>query len=534
MNTRPSPASRLLDAGITLYENKKFAALVISLCAMAIGSLALFLWATARHGIGMSSDSVEYLWAARNLAGGVGIGIVDAFGNLKPMVFFPPLYPIVVSPFYLAGINGMDGARGLGALSVGTIVILIGVVLYRLTNRSIWYAIIGVLVLLSMPPFWDLVLYAMTEPLYLVCTLAGLISLDQCFSDGRRRWLILAAVFFSLSFLDRYIGIAIVSAGLFALLFRKGLKASRKIQDLILMGAITILPLVIWLVPSILRGGTGNFHKAAFVPISFPEVLASLGVMGTWLNPVGLNKLGTIPLVVFAFTLPIARVIFMRPVAKPPSRTSLPLLLAAYAVFYAVFMAAARLWGGLWGSASPLSEPRYLFVFVIILFLLAVYGLFSLQQALRSISYTYAALLAGVSMALATGSILVNKVPTRPYIQPVLISRYNGLGLQKYWEDPNLGKLIDQLKQLPPGAAYFTDDVQRLYFYAGRPSSYIRDLTADDLNQIRRALMHQDVGVVFFENNPDRRQALERQIPQLDLFYEGSDGASIYFGRQAP
>lgn len=63
---------------------------------------------------------------------------------------------------------------------------------------------------------------------------------------------------------------------------------------------------------------------------------------------------------------------------------------------------------------------------------------------------------------------------------------------------------------------------------------YLQDLTADDLNQIRQALMHQEVVVVFFENNPDRRQALERQIPQLDLFYEGSDGASIYFGRQAP
>jgi hypothetical protein len=67
-----------------------------------------------------------------------------------------------------------------------------------------------------------------------------------------------------------------------------------------------------------------------------------------------------------------------------------------------------------------------------------------------------------------------------------------------------------------------------------RALPYLQDLTADDLNQIRQALMHQEVVVVFFENNPDRRQALERQIPQLDSFYKGSDGASIYFGRQAP
>jgi len=46
--------------------------------------------------------------------------------------------------------------------------------------------------------------------------------------------------------------------------------------------------------------------------------------------------------------------------------------------------------------------------------------------------------------------------------------------------------------------------------------------------------MHQEVVVVFFDNNPDRRQALEQQSTQLNLFYGVSDGASIYFGKQVP
>jgi hypothetical protein len=213
------------------------------------------------------------------------------------------------------------------------------------------------------------------------------------------------------------------------------------------------------------------------------------------------------------------------------TRTSLPAILACYSTFYALFAVIARQWND---QTIPLSEPRILFPFLVSLFFLALYGLNRLQQSVRRHSALGAAFLAGIYMSLACGSILGNMATVRPYIKPLLISRYNGLGLQGAWQDPVFGKMIDQLRQLSGNTTYFSDDTQRLYFFTGRSSSYIGDLKPEDFGLVQETLHEQDVAVVFFHDSSERLQILQEQFHQMDLVYRDDSGRFVFYGRRVP
>ena len=87
--------SQTLEWLAAAYEQRKGVLLVVTMAAFTLTGIALFLWGTARYGIGIRTDSVDYLWSAKDLAHGIGLGTLDAFGKLKAMNHYPPLYPIL-------------------------------------------------------------------------------------------------------------------------------------------------------------------------------------------------------------------------------------------------------------------------------------------------------------------------------------------------------------------------------------------------------------------------------------------------------
>lgn len=522
---------RFLDSGITFFEGIKGIVLAISLGVLAILGISLFLWGTAPHGIGIRTDSVAYLWSARDLAQGIGLGTVDAFGKFKPLNHFPPMYPTLLAALEGLGVSGLEAARWLGALFVGLNILLSGLILAQLTNRSFWLSIIGVLVLFFFPAVWETSLYAMTEPLFIVCSLTGVLCLDNYSGNHQSRWLWFAAVLLGLSFFTRYIGIAVIVAGALFILFQRKIGARRKALDILILGSVSVVPMLVWLIRNTLLTGSATNRGLAFVPITSQEWTLTFQSVLTWIEPLrAAIKPSLISLVIFLIALGVFYLIFRREkgFSKNPE-TQLPLLLALYAATYILLTIAARLWAD---PTIPLYEDRILYPFLGSLFFLALYGLSLVIHQIRARSIPLAAFVAGICMVIAWGFIRSNSSPTFPYIRPALHSYVDGLGLQfRTYLAANFEKSV---AGLPPQDIFFSDNVEKLYFFTGKPSSYIGDLTRSDIALLQEQISTREVAVVFFGISPEAQKPLLRQIPQLKLIYSDDSGRFIYLGKAAP
>ena len=531
LQRRQRVLKRILDSGIVIYEKNKGIVLTISLCVLGALGVSLFLWATAPHGIGIRTDSVAYLWSAKNLVQGIGLGTVDAFGKFKPLNHFPPLYPTLLAVFELMGTSGLNAARWLGALWIGMQILLSGLILARLTNRSFWLPIIGVLVLFFFPAVWETNLYAMTEPLYIVCSLMGFLCLDNYYINNKSRWLCLASVLFGLSFFARYIGIAVITAGALFILFQNKTGAKRKTLEILIMGSISVLPMLVWLIRNTVLTGSATNRGLNFVPITSKEWISTFRSILAWIEPVrAAIKPNIVSLIIILITMVVSFLIFRREkrISNKP-QTQLPRLLFLYAVIYLLLTIVARLWAD---PTIPLNEDRILSPFLVSLYFLALYGLYLLINMVRTHSIAMSVLLTSVCLVIAWGFIRGNSSPTFPYIRPARSSYVDGLGLQYKTN------LADEFKisvaQFPEGDIFFTDNTEKLYFFTGRSSSYIGDFTVSDIQLIQEQISKSEVVVIFFMLSPETQQSLQRQISQLHLIYSDDSGRFIYLGRAMP
>ena len=83
-----------------------FTGCVLLLCAAAV---FIFL-KTAASGVGLVSDSVNYLNGARMISEGRGYARLSGNQSVKPITNFPPLYSIILSGFRFAGLDAAAAA----------------------------------------------------------------------------------------------------------------------------------------------------------------------------------------------------------------------------------------------------------------------------------------------------------------------------------------------------------------------------------------------------------------------------------------
>ena len=107
---KPIAKANVLDSVLEFLEGHRHKLLAVTIGLLGAAGVLLFLWGTFPNGIGIRTDSVAYLWSAESLARGIGLGTLDAFGKFKPLIHFPPLYPILLAVFEAFNIDGMTGA----------------------------------------------------------------------------------------------------------------------------------------------------------------------------------------------------------------------------------------------------------------------------------------------------------------------------------------------------------------------------------------------------------------------------------------
>jgi len=516
-------ANRLIQRGLAFYTENWDKILLVSLGILAAAGIYLFLSVTKNFGTVIGGDAVDYIWGARNLAHGIGLGRLDGAGNLKILPDWPPLYPGVLAVFEVVGIGAREGSRYVGAFLFGSNIFLIGLIIARLT-RSYWFSLLGALVVALSPNFARTSFAAMTDPLYIFLSLCGVLCLAVHCEGWQKKWLVLLGTALALLFLTRFAGLSFILACLVTLALQFERPALQRIKDIALLSAIGFVPMALWLLRnSLYADNTINKTPAIrHIPASQFEALSR--VLDSITKPLGtIFHVGSGKLAAAAAALAAlaGRLYFSKPRAADPVKPGYPviILLLIYCVTYSAIVVFSKLF---LDSNISFSEDRFtapLFVNLVIL----GSALFSRiwQEAwlkLRPLAF----LLTVVYVFIYVSIFTVYTNDTSAYLLP--ISRNGGGYSNTMFTEAGF---VRELSALPRDHVIFTDNIEMLYFYSGHHSYAFYDTDPKTIDFVRQN-MHRKNGAIFVFFNEDDALAgvIQSQFPEMGLTYE--DFVSIY------
>lgn len=346
--------------------------------------LGLFLALSPQ--IGVWHDSVFYLKSAENLLSGNGLGIHTSLDDVRPLVHFPPLYPLLLAA--LSGITGLSvtmAAKILAVLLLGANAMLAALLIWKIT-QNVAATLITCFGMTMLHVIVNLHLLAMSEPLFILLMLLFLLSLYRHVAlQQKLKHLIWAAVFGALAWLAHYAGGVLLPIGILALILMQTMPFKRKIIQSAIFSGIFILPNAVWMIRNlVLTGITANRTLNLHLPWqNNPTFFGNLkSVISKWFFPsfipdwLSLAFIGALMAGMLGFvTLTILRTPHgdKTPTQRERNIFVAIMLLVIFCVVYATFILASI---SLFDASTPLDD-RILFPVVLGGFLLAVMLVFS-------------------------------------------------------------------------------------------------------------------------------------------------------------
>ena len=261
-------------------KNNRSTLILLLTVLLGVAACVLLLWITAPYGVGVNSDSLSYIGAAKSLLAGRGLTVRGT-----QMTHFPPVYPMVLAGVSLLTRDSVEAARLLNALLFGINAMLVAFAAYLATARKPLAAIGAAAFFLVSAPILDIHAEAWSEPLFIGLVLTCLLFLSV--HVARPRWLMLvsSAVALGLATVTRYVGVALIPmAAVFLLVFREGAMRYR-IRDALVTLAVACAPLVVWLFGA---AHTGPLADRGFAvhPASLSQVRQLVGAIYSYTLPV--------------------------------------------------------------------------------------------------------------------------------------------------------------------------------------------------------------------------------------------------------
>ncbi len=216
----------------------------------------VLLWLSTIHGAGIGGDATIYITSAQNLLAGKGLGLIQADGSFRLLPYFPPLFSLVLAGLGALGLDLAEAARWLNIFLFAALVWLVGRVTFRLT-RSAVFALLAAALMLVSPVLIPVYSWAMSEPLAIFLSLAGLALLLPAMRTGRQRGLLVAAALvMGLSILTRYAQAAFLAAGALGIFLLANGNWRRRLVDAILYGFVGVLPAAAWVIFDVAQTAT--------------------------------------------------------------------------------------------------------------------------------------------------------------------------------------------------------------------------------------------------------------------------------------
>lgn len=489
--------------------------LVLGLLAML-----LILLSTSSHGIGISPDSVTYIAVARNLSAGDGFTSFDD----KPVVLWPPLFPIVLALVRLfVGIDPQEGARLLNASLFGLTVLFSSRWLEK--NTRLELALLGGAITLIAPPLIHVSTMAWTEPLFILLVILFLIVLQSYLTTNRRHHLITLAVVAALASLTRYIGYTLIIMGVISLMASQRSPIKRRLADTVFFLSCSILPIGVWLARNFLVSDT-LFGPRRPSPYSYYEnIVSGFDSAFAWVFPERLWQY-RIELLGLGIVLLTAAAVF----SWGPARAGLNVkkqsrnTLSVPALFIAVYIISLVVSST---TVQQKIDSRYLSpIFVPMLFCV----LFVIDRFLRTITAQHWERVARMSVV---GGVFL-WLAIIPFHDSVLfiekqMTHGAGYSSTKYRES-NTIKWIADLLQKEPDAILYSNRSDALYILADAASQSVpskHSYSVHELTRIRGEWSEVSPGyLVWFDDSRPYLFTPEElnDIAELDLFADLADG----------
>jgi hypothetical protein len=246
--------------------------------AMSVSAFALVYLCTNRYGVAVSSDSAHYLSAARNLL--VGKGYVAYDGSL--FLHWPPLFPTLLALLGLFGLEPLDGARLLNGLSFAFI-ILASYRLFQKHIRTKGLVVFGCLLVLLSLPVLGVCIFAWSEPVFMLLVIMFIHGLPELLEEQKTGRFYCVSVLAALAFLQRYVGIALVAAGITSIiLFTRKDSLVGRCKQAAAFGLIAAAPVAIWIIRNVILSGA--IHEPP-----------SLGRWSPSMHTLGANAVSVLP-----------------------------------------------------------------------------------------------------------------------------------------------------------------------------------------------------------------------------------------------
>jgi 4-amino-4-deoxy-L-arabinose transferase-like glycosyltransferase len=246
------------------------------------------LWLATPWGIGIYTDSLVYIGAARNILAGDGYRFLNDIGQLSPVIHYPPGYPLLIAAFaWTGGIDALDAARGVSIFFCAANALLAAYIAYRATLSDGAMVLSAFLALVAFPMVY-INSQALTEPPFIFLTLLGWCFLARYLQESHGASLYWFALAVGLGCLVRYVGIAIGLTGAAVIFFHGRGDWRQRFSDAAMFSVVAALPIVAWVVRNYLSAGNAVNRTFSFHLPALADLLPAINTVGHWLLPTSL------------------------------------------------------------------------------------------------------------------------------------------------------------------------------------------------------------------------------------------------------
>lgn len=249
-----------------------------------VGASVLMFWITT-HGPGVSPDSIVYIRTAKSLLAGNGF-----YADGKPMIHFPPVYPLLLSLAGFALGDVFQASRFLHTFLFGANVCLVGLAVYILAERSLSAITCAILLFLLSVTTLSVHSMAWSESPFCLFSLAGFLLLTIHISRPALPLLMLACLFVGLALATRYVGVTLLPPLVLGLVLLGNRPLKDRMRDAIIATPLVCAPLAIWLSRNLLTAESMTNRSFSLHPVGLTEVKSLIHAIYDIVLPISVSS----------------------------------------------------------------------------------------------------------------------------------------------------------------------------------------------------------------------------------------------------
>ena len=250
------------------------------LVAMSLGGPILLL-SSSPHGIHATNDSFIYLGAASSLA--EGEGWTYPFGDPgSPVTLFPPLPSAVLAIPAALGLDPLEWALWLNAVTLGALLFVVGWIVLRASGGSWGAAAVAIaLSALGLPTLFAYA-HVWSEPLFSPFEVGALAAIAVNLETRDRRAIVVSGILTSLALLTRYAALSVLATGVLLVLAWPGRTIGARLRAVALYAAVGLPLSVAWSVRNLLQTGTVAGRSEVIESLSGAELRQGGSRVASW------------------------------------------------------------------------------------------------------------------------------------------------------------------------------------------------------------------------------------------------------------